>query len=110
MADETPAPVPAGSRLLQQLGFLALTLPQVAVIMPTMQPRGRAFPRAQKPVKRRIARRWVRLEPVNSRVTRCHIVHDLCRLRKAGTREVIMDVCCGLHNVRGRLTPWQPMV
>ena len=40
MADETPYPLPAGSRLLQDLGFLAFTLPQVEVIMPTKKPRG----------------------------------------------------------------------
>ena len=110
MADETPYPLPAGSRLLQDLGFLALTLPQVEVIMPTKKPRGRALTRAQKAVNRRIARRRVRIEQVNSSVKRCRIVHDVCRLRKAGTRDVIREVCCGLHNFRVRLTPWQPMV
>jgi DDE superfamily endonuclease len=110
MADETLYPLSAGSRLLQDLGLLALTLPQVAVIMPTKKPRGRALTCAQKTVNRRIARRQVRIEPVNSRVKRCRIVHDVCRLRKAGTREVIMEVCCGLYNFRVRLTPWQPTV
>ena len=110
MADETPYPWPAGSRWLQDLGVLALTLPQVEVIMPTKKPRGRALTRAQKAVNRRLARRRVRIEQVNSRVKRCRLVHDVCRLRKAGTREVIMEVCCGLHTVRVRLTPWQPMV
>ena len=40
IADATPYPLPAGSQLLQDLGFLALTLPQVEVIMPTKKPRG----------------------------------------------------------------------
>jgi hypothetical protein len=35
MADATPYPLPAGSRLLQDLGFLAFTLDQVEIIMPT---------------------------------------------------------------------------
>ena len=110
IADGTPSPLPAGSRLLQDLGFLALTLPQVEVIMPTKKPRGRALPRAQKAANRRIARRRVRIEHVNSRVKRCRIVHDICRLRKAGVRDLVMEVCCALHNFRGRLTPWQPLV
>jgi hypothetical protein len=38
------------------------------------------------------------------------MVHDTCRLRKAGVRDLIMAVCCALHNFRGRLAPWQPMV
>jgi DDE superfamily endonuclease len=110
LADATPYPLPAGSRLLQDLGFLACTLDQVETIMPTKKPRGRALTRKQKAANRRIARRRVRIEHVNSRVKRCRIVHDTCRLRKAGVRDLLMEVCCALHNFRVRLTPWQPMV
>jgi DDE superfamily endonuclease len=110
MADATPYPLPAGSRLLQDLGFLACTLDQVEIIMPTRKPRGRALTRRQKAANRRIARRRVRIEHVNSRVKRCRIVHDTCRLRKTGVRDLVMEVCCALHNFRVRLSPWQPMV
>ena len=110
MAAATPYPLPAGSRLLQDLGFLALTLVQVEIIMPTRKPRGRALTRVQKAATRRIASRRVRIEHVNSSVKRCRIVHDICRLRKAGGRDLIMEVCCALHNFRVRLTPWQPMI
>ena len=110
IADTTPYPLPAGSRLLQDLGFQAFTLDQVEILMPTRKPRGRALTRRQKAANRRIARRRVRIEHVNSSVKRCRIVHDTCRLRKAGVRDLIMEVCCALHNFRVRLTPWQPMV
>jgi hypothetical protein len=40
IADATPYPLPAGSRLWQDLGFLAFTLPQVEILMPTRKPRG----------------------------------------------------------------------
>ena len=40
ITDMTPYPLPAGSRLLQDLGFLAFTLPQVEILMPTKKPRG----------------------------------------------------------------------
>jgi hypothetical protein len=110
IADATPSPLPAGSRLLQDLGFLAFTLPHVEMIMPTKKPRGRKLTPAQKTVNRRIARRRVRIEHVNSSVKRCRIVHDTNRLRKAGVRDLVMEVCCALHNFRVRLTPWQPMV
>jgi hypothetical protein len=68
IAEATPYPLPAGSRLLQDLGFLAFALDQVKMIMPTRKPRGRALTRAQKTANRRIARRRVRIEHVNSRV------------------------------------------
>jgi hypothetical protein len=110
MVDTTPDPLPAGSRLRQDLGFLAFTLDHVEIIMPTKKSRGRALTRRQKAANRRIARRRVRIEPVNSRVTRGRIVQDMSRLRKAGIRDGVMEVCCALHNVRLRLAPWQPMV
>jgi hypothetical protein len=110
IADATPYPLPAGSRWLQDLGFLAFTRPHVEVIMPTKKPRGRNLTRTQKTANRRIARRRVRIEHVNSSVKRCRLVHDTTRLRKAGVRDLVMEVCCALHNFRVRLTPWQSMV
>jgi DDE superfamily endonuclease len=110
IADATPYPLPAGSRWLQELGFLAFTLDQVETLMPTRKPRGQPLTQAQKAANRRLARRRVRIEHVNSRVKRCRIVHDICRLRKAGVRDTIMEVCCAVHNFRVRLMPWQPMV
>ena len=80
------------------------------MIMPTRKPRGRALTRLQKAANRRIARRRVRIEHVNSRVKRCRIVHAICCLRKTGVRDLGMEVCCALQNLRVRLTPWQPMV
>src|SRR5918992_3392072 len=110
IAEATPYPLPIGSRLLQDLGFLAFTLDHVKIIMPIKKPRGRALTRTQKTANRRLARRRVRIEHVNSSVKRCRIVHDTLRLCKQGIRDLLMEVCCALHNFRVRLTPWQPMV
>ena len=110
IADANRYPLPSGSRLLQDLGFLAVTLDQVEIIMPTRKPRGRPLTRAQKAANRRIGHRRVRSEPVNSSVKRGRIVHDTNRLCKAGVRDLVMEVCYALHNLRVRLTPWQPMV
>ena len=110
VADATGYPLPAGSRSLQDVGFLAFTLERVEIIMPIRKPRGQKLTRAQKAANRRIARRRVRIEHVNSRVKRCRMVHDTYRLRKAVVRDLIMEVCYGLHNFRIHLTPWQPMV
>jgi hypothetical protein len=40
IADATPYPLPARSRLFQDLGFLAFTLPEGEIRMPTKKPRG----------------------------------------------------------------------
>jgi DDE superfamily endonuclease len=110
IAEATPYPLPPGRRLLQELGFLAFTLDHVERIMPTKKPRGRALIRAQKAAHRRIARRRVRIEPVNSRVKRCRMVHDTNRLRKTGGRDRVMEICWAWHTFRVRLIPWQPRV
>ena len=110
IADATPYPLPAGSRLLQDLGFLAFTLPQVEILMPTKKPRGQELTGEQQRANQALHQRRLRVEHVNSSVKRCRIVHDICRLRKAGVRDLVMEVCCAWHHFRVRLTPWQPMV
>jgi DDE superfamily endonuclease len=66
IAEATPYPLPAGSPLLQDLGFLALTLDQVEMLMPTKKPRGGALTRVQKAGDRRIARLRARIEHVTA--------------------------------------------
>lgn len=110
IADATPYPLPEGSRLLQDLGFLAFRLEQVAVIMPTRKPRGGELSAEQKATNQLIARRRVRIEHVISSVKRCRIVKDTIRLFKEDVRDMLIEVCCGLHNFRVRLNPWQPMI
>ncbi len=110
IAAATPYPLPAGSRLWQDLGFLACTLPQVAILMPTKKPRGQELPWEQQLANQTLHHRRLRIEHVNSSVKRCRIVKDRIRLWKAGVRDLVMDICCVLHNFRVRLTPWQPMI
>jgi hypothetical protein len=84
IAEATPYPLPAGSRLLQDLGFLAFTLPQVEILMPTKKPRGQELPLEEKLANQALHARRLRIEHVNSSVKRCRIVKDRIRLWKAG--------------------------
>jgi len=110
IADATPYPLPAKSRLLQDLGFLAFTLPQVEILMPTKKPCGEELTLAQQRTNQALNQRRLRIEHVNSSVKRCRIVKDRLRLWKEGIRDLVMELCCALHNFRVRLTPWQPMI
>jgi DDE superfamily endonuclease len=96
--------------LLQGLGFLAFTLPQVEILMPTKQPRGQELTREQHRANQALHQRRLRIEHVNSSVKRGRIVQDRIRLWKEGVRDLVMEICCALHNFRVRLTPWRPMV
>ncbi|HEY9016013.1 MAG TPA: transposase family protein [Gemmatimonadales bacterium] len=110
LAEATPYPLPAGSRLLQDLGFMAFTLPEVEILMPTRKPPGAELSPAQQRANQALHSRRLRIEHVNSSVKRCRVVKDRIRLWKQDVRDVVMEICCALHNFRVRLTPWQPMV
>ena len=96
--------------MLQDLGFLSFTLPEVAILMPTKKPRGAELTLEQHLANQVLHQRRLRIAPVNSSVKRCRIVKDRMRLWKQGVRDLVMEICCALHNFRVRLTPWQPMV
>jgi hypothetical protein len=76
LAGATPYPLPAGSRLLQDLGFMAFTLPQVEILMPTKKPPGAELPLAQQRANQALHFRRLRIEHVNSSVKRCRVVKD----------------------------------
>jgi ABC-type Fe2+-enterobactin transport system substrate-binding protein len=97
-------------RLLQDLGFMGFTLPEVAILMPTKQPRGQLLTLDQQRINRSLNERRLRIEHVNSSIKRCRIAKDRLRLWKQGIRDRVMEICCGLHNFRVRLNPWQPMI
>jgi hypothetical protein len=109
IAEATPYPLPAGSGLLQNLGFLSCTLPEVDILMPTKKPRGGELTLEQDLANQALPQRR-RIEHVNSSVKRCRIVKDRMRLWKEGVRDLVMELCCALHNFRVRLNPWLPII
>ena len=109
IADATAYPLPPGSHLLQDLGFLAFTLEGVIIEMPTNRPRGGELTPEQKEANHALAQRRVAIEHVNSSIKRCRILKDVCRLLRSGARDQVMEICCALHNVRLRLDPWLPI-
>jgi hypothetical protein len=109
IADATPYPLPYGSHLLQDLGFLAFTLQGVTIEMPTKKTKGHELTDEQKTANQALARCRVAIEHVNSSVKRCRILKDVCRLLREGVRDQVMEICCALHNFRLRLDPWLPI-
>jgi DDE superfamily endonuclease len=106
IADTMPYPLPEGSELLQDLGFLGFKRDTITVTQPHKKPRGKELTKAQKDENRVIAHRRVRVEHIMSSVKRCRIVKDTVRLWKDTARDMVMAICCGLHNFRLRLNPW----
>ena len=78
--------------------------------MPTKKPRGAELSLEQQLVNQVLNQRRLRIEHVNSSVKRCRIVKDRIRLWQESVRDLVMEICCALHNFRVRLIPWQPMI
>jgi hypothetical protein len=109
VADATPYPLPQGSYLLQDLGFLGFTLDGVMIEMPTKKPKKRELTDEQKAANQAKARRRIYIEHVNSSVKRCRILKDVCRLLREGARDQVIEIGCALHNFRLRLDSWLPI-
>jgi hypothetical protein len=110
VVDETPYPLPKGSELLQDLGFLGFTLGGVKVQTPTRKPRGGELTAEQKAANQALASRRIPIEHVNSSVKRLRILKEPCRLFKDRVRDMVMEIGCALHNFRLRISPtWQPL-
>ena len=106
IADATPYPLPDGSELIDDLGFVGYQLPGVQHTRPNKKPKGKELTPEQKAHNRDVAKRRIVAEHVISSVKRCRIVKDTIRVWKDGLRDMVMEVCCGLHNFRIRLSPW----
>ena len=101
IADATPYPLPAGSRLLQDLGFLAFTLPQVAILMPMNKPRGQELPLEEQRANQAFL-------SVGSGSSMSIVVSALSYRERPDppmeqrVRDLVMELCCALHNFRAR--------
>ena len=106
IAEHTPYPLPEGAELLQDLGFIGFTLEGVQITQPHKKPRGQELTEEQKAENKLIAHRRVRIEHIICSIKRCRIIKDTIRLWKDTARDMVMAICCGLHNFRLRLNPW----
>jgi hypothetical protein len=90
---------------VDDLGFLDYDLPGVQHMRPIKKPKGSALTAEQKAFNQTVASRRVPIEHVISSVKRCRIIEETIRLWKDGMHDLVMEVCCALHNFRLRLNP-----
>ncbi len=106
LADESGYDVPAGSVLVQDAGFQGFELEGVAILQPRKKPRGGELSDADKVRNRLISSIRVRMEHTIGGVKRYRIAKDKLRNWKPGFRDLVLEVCCGLHNFRLNFRPW----
>jgi hypothetical protein len=98
--------LPPGSYLYQDRGFQGFVLADVTMIQPKKTPRGGELTPPEKATNRRISSIRIRIEHTMGGVKRYRIVKDKIRLLKDGSRDTVMETCCGLHNFRLQYRPW----
>lgn len=100
MADEEKTTLPEGSDLYRDVGFQGHAIAKTTIHQPTKKPRGGQLTDEQKEDNRLISRVRVIIEHIIAGVKRCHIVKAVFRNTKEGYDDQVMELACGLHNLR----------
>ena len=99
IADEAGYTFPEGSTVYQDTGFQGFCPEGVLIVQPKKKPKGGELTPDEKAENSRISSIRIRVEHAISGVKRCRIVKDRLRNWKAGFRDLVMETCCGLHNL-----------
>lgn len=107
IADEEGYGFPPGSTVYQDKGFQGHAPPGVQVKQPKKKPRGGELSEQEKASNQEINRERVRVEHAIGGVKVFRIVSDVFRNWKQGYDDAVMEIACGLNNVRRRPSPRQ---
>jgi hypothetical protein len=97
--EENPA-FPEGSTVFKDTGFQGYEPENAACHQPEKKPRGKELPAEDKIFNKMISGVRVIAEHVISGVKRLRIVRDVLRNTKEGFADPVMEIACGLHNLR----------
>jgi hypothetical protein len=100
ICDNQPLHLPTGITLWQDTGFQGHLPEGVNVKMPTKKPKGKELSEEQKETNHSISSVRVKVEHAIGGVKICRIVKDRFRCHKFGFDDLVMELACGLHNLR----------
>jgi hypothetical protein len=104
IADEEETQLPEGSVILRDLGFKGCNMGiNVTIIEPKKKPRNKCLTEKEKEENRRISSVRVVVEHIISGIKRCRCLKDVYRNLKEYFDDQIMEVACGLHNLRNSM-------
>jgi hypothetical protein len=99
-ADEVAFLMPEGTEIIQDTGFQGLDIPNVTTHQPTKKPRGKELTAQQKHENREISRQRIGIEHSIGGTKVFRVVKETLRLRSSWLRNVVMEVCVGLFNIK----------
>jgi len=100
ICDYQPLHLASGINLWQDTGFQGHNPENVNVKMPTKKPKGKELTDEQKESNRSISSVRVLVEHAIGGAKICRIVKDRFRCHKFGFDDLVMELACGLHNLR----------
>jgi len=106
IADDEELTFPDDIVLGQDTGFQGYCPPNVQVCQPKKKPKGQKLSPEDKARNTLIARLRIRVEHVIAGVKRSRIVKDLFRNTTTGYDDLVMEIACGLHNLRADCRQW----
>ena len=100
LADESDIQYPPLSLLEQDTGFQGFDPAGIVVLQPTKKPKGKELTHSEKFINRCVSSGRIVVEHVIAGVKRCRIVKDILRNWKSDFDDLIVELACGLHNLR----------
>lgn len=100
VVEEDGLKLPPGSVCFQDSGYTGYAQPGVVHLTPKKKPIGGELTDAEKARNRELSSARVVVEHSIAGVKRSRIVHDIYRNRRPGMEDRVMNIACGLHNLR----------
>lgn len=91
---------PDGSYLLGDLAFMGHKPNGATMILQYKKPKGKQLDQLQKDFNRVFSGIRVRVEHVISGIKRLRILKDVARRFRKARHDMVMEIACGLHNLR----------
>lgn len=100
LAEEQGISFPDASTLYKDTGFQGYEPQQVQTVQPKKKPKGGELTPQEKADNTAISKARIGIEHAIGGVKVYHIVRDVFRNLRAGFDDAVMEIACGLHNLR----------
>lgn len=100
ICDEEPFEFQQEIELLQDLGYQGHAPKNAIVQMPMKSSKHKKLAEEEKKTNKIKSGRRIAIEHAISGVKRCRIVKDTFRYRRYGYDDLVIELACGLHNLR----------
>jgi hypothetical protein len=100
ICDEEPFEFQQEIELLQDLGYQGHTPKNAVIQMPVKSSKYKKLTEEEKNDNKMKSSRRVAIEHAINGVKRCRVVKDKFRYRRYGYDDLVMELACGLHNLR----------